>query len=148
MARPKGIPGYLLHKTSGRAYVHINGNDIYLGFHNSKDSLAEYDRMIHEWLRKMGCRFYILRTNGISFTLLSLPFFADQWVTINSVTTQAKNQNLLLNRTLRTLRESGAIGIATVDRIDTGKMAVSYTLQRHKDDIFRIQLCALCVISL
>ena len=50
MARPKGIPGYLHHKASGRAYVRINGNDIYLGFHNSKESKAEYDRLIREWL--------------------------------------------------------------------------------------------------
>ena len=50
MARPKGIPGYLHHKASGRAYVRINGIDIYLGFHNSKESKAEYDRLIREWL--------------------------------------------------------------------------------------------------
>ena len=50
MARPKGIPGYLHHKASGRAFVRINGIDIYLGFHNSKESKAEYDRLIREWL--------------------------------------------------------------------------------------------------
>ncbi len=50
MARPKGTPGYLCHKASGRAFVRIEGNDIYLGFHGTKESKAEYDRVISEWL--------------------------------------------------------------------------------------------------
>jgi len=50
MACPKGIPGYLHHKASGHAFVRINGNDIYLDFHNSKESKAEYDRIIRKWL--------------------------------------------------------------------------------------------------
>ena len=50
MARPTGIPGYLHHKASGRAFVRINGNDIYLGFYGTKESKAEYDRIIKEWL--------------------------------------------------------------------------------------------------
>ena len=50
MARPKGIPGYKLHKASGRAVVRINGTDIYLGFYGTKESKAEYDRIIKEWL--------------------------------------------------------------------------------------------------
>jgi hypothetical protein len=50
MARPQGIPGHLHHKASGRAYGRINGTDIYLGFHNSKESKAKYNRVISEWL--------------------------------------------------------------------------------------------------
>ncbi len=50
MARPKGTPGYLCHKVSGRAFVRIEGKDIYLGFHGTKESKAEYDRIISEWL--------------------------------------------------------------------------------------------------
>lgn len=50
MARPKGTPGYLHHKASGKAYVRIEGRDIYLGFHGSQESKAEYDRIISEWL--------------------------------------------------------------------------------------------------
>ena len=50
MARPKGTPGYLQHKASGKAYVRIEGKDIYLGFFGTKESKAEYDRIISEWL--------------------------------------------------------------------------------------------------
>ena len=50
MARPKGIPGYKRHKASGRAVVRINGTGIYLGFYGTKESKAEYDRIIKEWL--------------------------------------------------------------------------------------------------
>ena len=50
MARPKGIPAYRLHKPSGRAVVTINGTMIYLGFHGTRESKAEYDRIIREWL--------------------------------------------------------------------------------------------------
>lgn len=50
MARPKGIPGYLHHKASGRAFVRINGTDIYLGFYGTPESKAEYDRILKEWL--------------------------------------------------------------------------------------------------
>ena len=50
MGRSKGLPGYLHHKSSGRAFVRINGSNIYLGRYNSKESREEYDRIIQEWL--------------------------------------------------------------------------------------------------
>lgn len=50
MARPKGTPSYLHHKSSGKAFVRIEGKNIYLGFFGTKESKAEYDRVISEWL--------------------------------------------------------------------------------------------------
>lgn len=50
MARPrKLIPAYTKHRASGQAVVCIGGKDYYLGPHNSKASVAEYDRLIAEW---------------------------------------------------------------------------------------------------
>ena len=50
MGRNKGVPGYLHHKSSGRAFVKINGTNIYLGRYNTKESRLEYDRIIQDWL--------------------------------------------------------------------------------------------------
>jgi len=50
MARPKGTPSYLHHKASGKAFVRIDGKNIYLGFFGTKDSKAEFDRVVSEWL--------------------------------------------------------------------------------------------------
>ena len=54
MARPKSVPGYLHHKASGRAFVRINGTNIYLGPYNSKASKEEYNRIRKEWLTNDG----------------------------------------------------------------------------------------------
>ncbi|MCK4340847.1 MAG: hypothetical protein KAY37_03895 [Phycisphaerae bacterium] len=43
------IPSYRLHKTSGRAVVRLNGQDIYLGKHGTPESHANYNRVICEW---------------------------------------------------------------------------------------------------
>jgi hypothetical protein len=43
------IPSYRLHKPSRQAVVTLNGQDIYLGRHNSPESMAEYKRVIAEW---------------------------------------------------------------------------------------------------
>ena len=43
-------PGYLKHPKSGQARVILNGITVYLGKHGSKESVAEYDRVIQEWL--------------------------------------------------------------------------------------------------
>lgn len=48
--RTKSLPSYRLHRATGRAMVTINGQDIYLGKHNTKASLHEYDRVIAEYL--------------------------------------------------------------------------------------------------
>jgi integrase len=42
-------PSYCLHKASGRAVVRIGGKDFYLGSYGSKESHAEYARLIAEW---------------------------------------------------------------------------------------------------
>lgn len=49
------LPTYRLHKPSGRAVVALDGHDFYLGRHGSPTSLAEYDRLIGEWLANGRC---------------------------------------------------------------------------------------------
>ncbi|MGD0462866.1 MAG: hypothetical protein ABSB74_10300 [Tepidisphaeraceae bacterium] len=44
------LPRYRLHRRSGQAIVTLNGRDHYLGPHGSQTSIAEYDRLIAEWL--------------------------------------------------------------------------------------------------
>lgn len=43
-------PSIRLHKPSGRAVVTLNGRDFYLGPHGSRESEAEHDRLVAEWL--------------------------------------------------------------------------------------------------
>src|SRR5260221_4242648 len=45
-------PKYRHHKASGQAIVTLNGNDVYLGPHNSARSRKEYDRVVSEWLSR------------------------------------------------------------------------------------------------
>jgi len=44
------VPKYCKHKASEQAVVNIGGTDHYLGPHGTKASLAEYDRLIAEWM--------------------------------------------------------------------------------------------------
>jgi hypothetical protein len=44
------IPKYRRHRHSGQAIVNLDGSDHYLGPHGSQTSIAEYDRLIAEWL--------------------------------------------------------------------------------------------------
>lgn len=44
------VPKYRLHRPSGQARVTIDGQDYYLGPWKSRASLAEYDRLISEWI--------------------------------------------------------------------------------------------------
>jgi integrase len=46
----QAVPKYRKHKASGQAVVTLGGKDHYLGPHGSKTSIAEYDRLIGEWL--------------------------------------------------------------------------------------------------
>ena len=48
----KIAPKYRKHKASGQAVVTINGRDHYLGPWRSKASIADYDRLIAEWLSR------------------------------------------------------------------------------------------------
>ena len=43
-------PSYRLHKPTGRAVVTLCGRDLYLGKFGTRESRAEYDRIIAEWL--------------------------------------------------------------------------------------------------
>ena len=44
------IPSYRRHKATGQAVVTLAGKDVYLGKHGTKDSKAEYGRIVAEWL--------------------------------------------------------------------------------------------------
>lgn len=44
------VPKYRLHRPSGQARVTIDGQDFYLGPWKTRASLAEYDRLIAEWI--------------------------------------------------------------------------------------------------
>ncbi|HSZ56148.1 MAG TPA: site-specific integrase [Tepidisphaeraceae bacterium] len=51
MARPRTIdPKYRLHKSSGRAYVVLDGRPVYLGRHGTPESRSEYARVKAEWI--------------------------------------------------------------------------------------------------
>ena len=50
MRKSRRVPSYRKHKPSGQAVVTLSGRDHYLGPHGSKTSIAEYDRLIAEWL--------------------------------------------------------------------------------------------------
>ena len=43
-------PSYREHKVTGQAVVTLHGKDFYLGRHGTKESKAELDRLIAEWL--------------------------------------------------------------------------------------------------
>jgi integrase len=43
-------PSYRKHKATGQAVVTLNGRDTYLGRYGTRESKAEYDRIITEWL--------------------------------------------------------------------------------------------------
>jgi hypothetical protein len=43
------VPGYRLHKASGRAIVKLGGKVHYLGKHGSRTSKLEYARLIARW---------------------------------------------------------------------------------------------------
>ena len=46
----KQLPKYCLHKTTGRAFVRIEGKMYYLGKHGTAASRREYDRIIGEFV--------------------------------------------------------------------------------------------------
>ena len=48
MRHSKHVPGYLLHKPTGQAYVRIRGKCIYLGTYNSPESHHLYAEVISE----------------------------------------------------------------------------------------------------
>jgi integrase len=48
--KPDYVPSYRKHKPTAQAVVELNGRTHYLGKYGSKQSKAEYDRLISEWL--------------------------------------------------------------------------------------------------
>ena len=48
----QSVPRYRKHRASGQAVVTLHGKDHYLGPHNSKTSIAEYDRLVGEYLAR------------------------------------------------------------------------------------------------
>jgi integrase len=49
MPRKKGVPSYRFHKARNCAVVTINGQNFYLGRHDSPESYEKYARLIAEW---------------------------------------------------------------------------------------------------
>jgi integrase len=49
MAKHTRVPGYRLHKASGRAVVTLSGRDHYLGEYDSPASRQAYNRLMAEW---------------------------------------------------------------------------------------------------
>jgi hypothetical protein len=43
-------PSYRLHKPTGQAVVTLDRRAFYLGRHGSPESMAEYNRLVAEWL--------------------------------------------------------------------------------------------------
>lgn len=52
----RAIPRYCGPHASGQAYVIIKRKRVYLGKHNTPESLQAYDRVIGEWIANGGCR--------------------------------------------------------------------------------------------
>jgi integrase len=53
MARPKTLePKYRHHKSSGQAYVVLDGKDVWLGEHGSKASRNKYHTVLSEWIAR------------------------------------------------------------------------------------------------
>jgi len=53
MARPPSLqPKYCLHKSSGRAFVRLNGERVYLGRHGTQASRDMYSRVVGEWIAR------------------------------------------------------------------------------------------------
>ena len=75
MSRSPRTPSYRLHRPSGRAVVTLNGQDVYLGKHDSPESRAEYDRLIAEWLvggRRLPTRPAVHQAGTTGFTVNEL----------------------------------------------------------------------------
>lgn len=64
-------PSYLLHRPTGQARVRINGRDLYLGKFGSRESKAEYQRVIGDWLAGQDPK-----RSRLKIDELALQFFA------------------------------------------------------------------------
>jgi integrase len=87
MGRPKGstkIPGYCLHKPSGRAYVTLSGRPHQLGQwgtrQTSPESWAKYDRLIAEWLATGRAT---IQSHTADLTITELVAGYVKWVELN-----------------------------------------------------------------
>ncbi len=50
MSRPRKIPSYRHHKSSGQAVVTLSGRDVYLGRYDTPESRDRYHQVVTEWL--------------------------------------------------------------------------------------------------
>ena len=92
------IPKYRLHKARGLAVVTLNGQDLYLGQHDSKESRLEYERVVAEWLA--NGRQLPHRSQAHSATITEL--IAAFWIYAQSV--YPKNTQATFKAALRPLR--------------------------------------------
>ncbi len=49
-SKSKTPPRYRRHRRSGQAVVSFDGRDVYLGPHDSPESVEKYDQLIGNWL--------------------------------------------------------------------------------------------------
>ena len=63
-------PAYSLHKATGQARVTINRRDIYLGPHNSPESLDRYNEVIAEWRIRNASDRFALTIDELSLSYL------------------------------------------------------------------------------
>lgn len=68
------VPGYRLHKPSGRAVVTLNGKDYYLGIFGSKESKAAYDRKIAEYQATGQSTSYGIESNKTTIAMLVVDY--------------------------------------------------------------------------
>ena len=61
------MPAYRRHKPTSQAVVTLSGRDIHLCRYGSKESRAEYNRLIDEWL---GADFGLLALRPVQHTLV------------------------------------------------------------------------------
>jgi hypothetical protein len=50
-SKSKSTPKYCHHRSSGRAYVTLNGKPLYLGPYNSPESREKFDRVVGDFLK-------------------------------------------------------------------------------------------------
>lgn len=73
MARRKhgSVPGIRHHRPSGKAVVTLSGQDFYCGTWGTKTALAEYDRVVAEWLAR-GRRALVAEPERAETTVVEL----------------------------------------------------------------------------
>src|SRR4051794_24440501 len=77
MPRPKSLePKYRHHKSSGQAYVVIDGKDVWLGEYGSAASRKKYLAKLSEWIARDRQSAPVAAEGGPTVTMLIASFWA------------------------------------------------------------------------